>query len=185
MNRGFMEYFGRGMRTAARVLMKGGQYIAYYVWYFASLIGSSVPVAGTVFSVADARRAKIAEKEKHLTVTRTFAGLETGASFGTALLALTLRFLILLGGIAALATVGALLAYLGGFVAEAVGMRDKNVLMAVFAAPAAVAALAYAIAVWLTYAPLAFILDSNKKIGATDALTASKETMLQGGKATC
>ncbi|MDE6398119.1 MAG: hypothetical protein K2L51_02250, partial [Clostridiales bacterium] len=137
MNRGFIEYFGRGMRAAKSVLWKGGQYIAYYVWYFASLIGSSVPVVGVVFPVADMRRAKIAEKEKHLTVTRSFEGLETGASFGTALLALMLRFLILLGGIAALTAVGALLAFLGGLIGAAVNMRNESILMAVFAAPAA------------------------------------------------
>lgn len=185
MNRGFVFYFGKGMRTAAGVLLKGGQYLQYYVYFFMRMLGICIPVFGAIFPVADVRRAKIVAREKELTVTRAFGGVETGSSFGTALLAGTIKFLVLLGGTAALCGVGALLWHLGGYVGKTVDMTNPDILAAVFTAPAALAALVYAVAVLLLFAPLSYVLDSNKKIGATAALTASEETMRQGGKVTC
>lgn len=185
MNRGFVYYFGKGLRLAAKAVLKSGKFLQYYVYYFMGLLGRMIPFFGAIFPVADVRRAKILEREGELTVVRPFGGVEKGSAFGTALLCIAIEMLILAGGLFVFAAVGYGLAYLGNSVGILVEMQDPEILAVIFAAPAAVAALVYTVLTLLFFAPTPYILDSNEKIGATSVLTACMETMRQGGKLTC
>lgn len=113
MNRGFAFYFAKGVRTAAKTILKGGKLLQYYIYFFASLIGRLLPIIGMNFFVSDVRRAKIAKDEDDLVILRTFGGVEKGASFGTAVLSGLIVLLLLLGGLCIAAAIGGLLFLLG------------------------------------------------------------------------
>lgn len=185
MNRGFAFYFAKGMRTAAKSILKGGKLLQYYIYFFAGLIGRLLPFVGMIFFVSDVRRAKIAKDEGDLTILRPFGGVEKGASFGAAVLSSLLLLLLLLGGLSIAAGIGYGL-YIGGYAfGKAVDVNPPAILGVVFAIPAIAAALVYMIALLLLFAPVPYIIDTNEKIGASAALTASVETMRRGGKLTC
>ena len=185
MNRGFVYYFGKGLRLAAKTVLKSGKFLQYYVYYFMGLLGRLIPFFGAIFPVADVRRAKILEREGELTVVRPFGGVEKGSAFGTTLLSIAIEMLILAGGLAVFAAIGYGLAYIGNSIGVLVEMREPEILAVIFAVPAGVAAIVYAVFVLLLFAPTPYILDSNEKIGATSVLTACVETMRRGGKLTC
>ena len=184
MNRGFKYYFGRGMRTAVGTLLKGGKYFRYYAYFFAALLGRAVPIAGCLIPVADVRRAKTARDERELTVARSFGGVETGCSVGTAILVSLIKGLVTAGGAIACIALGALLFFAGTLLGTAVGMANARLLGIILAIPAALAAAAYVICVLLMYAPTAYMIDSFKNSHATGVLTAASETMRRGGKTT-
>lgn len=185
MNRGFKYYFRYGVRTAAKLLLKGGKLLRYYICLFMGLIGRMIPFFGTVFPVADMRRAKIADHEGEFAIVRSFEGIERGGKFGTAVLAGAIKLLIWLGGLCVVGAIGAVLFFLGRALGFGVNMKQPIVMGCIFAVPAVAAAVVYSVFVGIMFAPLAYILDSNEKVGATRALTASMETMRRAGKTAC
>ena len=163
MNRGFAFYFAKGMRTAAKSILKGGKLLQYYIYFFASLIGRLIPFVGMIFFVSDVRRAKIAKDEGELTILRPFGGVENGASFGAAVLSSLLLLLLLLGGLSIAAGIGYGL-YIGGYAfGKAVDVNQPATLGVVFAIPAIAAALVYIVVMLLLFAPVPYIIDTNEK----------------------
>ena len=185
MDRGFLHYFGAGMRTAWRVVLKGGRFFRYYLYFFASLIGRCIPFFGAVFPVADVRKAKIAKKEGDIAVIRSFEGIESGNKFGSAVLALSIELLIILGGLAVIGAFGYGFAVLGRIIGLLADMRDPDVLAIVFAVPFIAAAVGYFIAAAVMFAPTAYVVDSHKKVTATGVMGSAVETMKRAGKITC
>ena len=185
MNRGFCYYFKSGLSTAANVVYRGGQFFRYYLYFFATIIGRLIPFFGAVFPVADMRRAKIAKNEKTLSFVRSFKGVDSANGFGTAVLSLSLELMVLLGGFAAFGMLGYGLYVLGEYIGVAVSMNNPRILAVIIALPAAVAALIFAVAVIIMFAPMPYIIDSNKNVSATGVMTAATETMRRSGKATC
>ena len=184
MNRGFFEYFSKGLRTSASLLLKGGKYVRYYLYYFMSLLGRCIPVVGSVFWVADVRRAKIALREKELTVLRPLESVDTGRSFGTAVLSFWWQSLVFLGGLIAIGLLGALLFLCGRWIAWNLELQTLWVLPVVFLLPAIIAAAGYMLSMFLLFAPTAYLIDSGSKAGASCILAASVETMRRAGKGT-
>lgn len=185
MDRGFCYYFKKGFAAAWKSLVKGGKYLRYYAYWFASLLGRFVPVLGSLLPVTQVRRAKLVRDEDDMPVSRSFGGVETGNAVGTTLLCVFIRGLVLLGGMLAMFAVGALFGYFGYLIGRASDMRDPWILSIVFAVPFALAGLVYAVCVALWYAPMSYIIDSNTGLRATGVMSASSETMRRGGKMTC
>ncbi len=182
MNRGFKYYFGNGMRTAAKVLYSGGGYLKYLLYYFASAIGRLIPFFGAIFWVSDIRRAKIAKREGTLTVTRAFGGVDGGNKFGATVLSVTLVILIALGGAAALCALAYGFWLFGYLLGASAAMTRPEILAAVFALPCLAGAVLFALGVGIMFAPVPYIVDSNKKVSATAVMVAATETMRRSGK---
>ena len=185
MNRGFSFYFRRGFTIAWRAMLKQGKYLRYYVYCLAGLIGRCIPVFGALFPVTDVRRAKLLRDEGDMAVSRAFGGVETGNAVGTTMLAVIVKWLIIAGGMLAFCAIGALLGFFGYLIGLGAGMKNPYILAGVIAAPFAIAAIVYAVGALIWYAPLAYIIDSNKDLRLSGVLTASTETMRRGGKMTC
>lgn len=185
MNRGFGFYYAKGIRSAATTLLKRGKMWKFYVYLLASLVGRVIPFFGGIFPVADVRCAKIARDENDMPLARSIEGADTGRSFGTAVLAFAIEFLLLVGGLGAFALIGYLLLLVGQYIGTFLLIGRPDVMSVIFALPAAVGALLYLIAALLLFAPTAYIIDSNKQISASRAITAAVETMRRGGKMTC
>ena len=184
VNRGFQNYFKTAMRSATSAILKGGKIFRYYAYHCVSLIGYLIPLLNAIFPVANVRHAKIVKEEGQMPFARAFGGIDTGNAFGTAMLTFLIKYLIILGGVVVIGLIGGLLFVIGGFIASVTNMSQPQLLQIIFAAPAAIAEVIYVIVMLITYAPAAYIVDSNTNMRATEVLAASAETMRRDGKRT-
>ena len=179
MNRGFKTYYKEGLLKSYKTFKKKGNYFRYYIYWLASLLGKILPFAAPVFLLSDVRIARYAKTHEDISVSRSFEATDERESTRTMLWTSIIIGLLFISGIILIAVFAFLLLLLGSAIsAEA----DNNLIQIIFVIPAAIVLLIYLVAFPLLMAPTSYIVDTNSKIGVSNVLFNSIDSMKRTGK---
>ena len=182
MNHGFKTYFRGGIKASASTIYKNKGFLLVWLYTVLSLIGKLTIVFAPVFILADIRQAKLTHAENRAHVAQNFRVACKANSLWAYYGALLLEGLIILAGIVLIAIPTAFLAGFGLLIGYMVPNFPMQYLLIIFCAPGALAALIYLIAMFIYFAPTAYIVESNPGISAAAAVSASFKTMRRCGK---
>ncbi|MDE7082447.1 MAG: DUF975 family protein [Clostridia bacterium] len=185
MNRGFGFYFGHAMRSSVTTLWHKGNLLKYFAWVIMELIASVTFVLPAMFSLANVRQAKIAQRENTVDVPQSFKVACRAKPFWTMFLAVVLEALIFIAGLMLIGVASALLGAVGYVIALFVSTVEPLIIILIFLAPGALVSLVYCIIMPILLAPTAYVIETNPEIGAADAISICFNTMKSRGKFTC
>ncbi|MDE6505109.1 MAG: hypothetical protein K2L42_04485, partial [Clostridia bacterium] len=181
MNRGFCYYYGRAVKKSAAAIYKNKGFFKYYIYLFMELLARSTIIFSAVFDISDIRFAKYADKQK-LTVTQSFTSAGRKGALGTMILTIILEAFLFLAGVMLICVFAALLGAVGYAVSFAVRSADYRIFIAAFAAPAALALVAYVVILPILLAPTPYIIESNPEVTAGEVIALCMQTMKTRGK---
>lgn len=181
MNRGFCYYYGRAVKKSVAAIYKNKGFFKYYIYLFMELLARFTIIFSAVFDISDIRFAKYAHKEK-LSVTQSFTTIGRKGALGTMILAIILEALLFLAGILLICVFAAILGAIGYAVSFAVRSVDYQILMAAFAAPAAIALVAYTVIMPFLLSPTPYIIESKPDVTAGEVIALCMQTMKTRGK---
>lgn len=141
-------------------------------------------ILGAMFSLANVRQAKIAERENVIDIPQSFKVACKAKPFWTMILAIILEALIFLAGVILIGIASALLGAIGYVVALFVDTVAPGIIMLIFLAPGALLLSVYCIIMPLLFAPTPYVIETNPDIGAADAISICFNTMKSRGKGT-
>ena len=185
MNRGFGFYFGNAMKSSAKTLWHKGNLIKYFAWVIMELLSPFTVILGAMFSLANIRQAKIAERENTIDIPQSFKVACQAKPFWTMFLAIVLEALIFLAGAILIGIAGGLLGAIGYAVSLFVDTLDPEIIILIFFAPSMLVFVVYSVIMPILMAPTAYVIETNPDIGAADAISICFNTMKSRGKATC
>ena len=181
MNRGFCYYYGRAVKKSAAAIYKNKGFFKYYIYLFMELLARFTIIFSAVFDISDIRFAKYAHKE-NLNVTQSFTTIGRKGALGTMILAIILEALLFLAGILLICVFAAILGAIGYAVSFAVRSVDYQILVAAFAAPAAIALVAYTVIMPFLLSPTPYIIESKPDVTAGEVIALCMQTMKTRGK---
>lgn len=185
MNRGFGFYFGNAIKSSAKTLWHKGNLIKYFAWVIMELLSPFTVILGAMFSLANIRQAKIAERENTVDIPQSFKVACQAKPFWTMLLAIILEALIFIAGVILIGIAGGLLGAVGYVVSCFVDTIDPEIIIMIFFAPSGLVLLVYCVIMTILMAPTAYVIETNPDIGAADAISICFNTMKSRGKGTC
>lgn len=139
---------------------------------------------GAMFSLANVRQAKIAQRENTIDLPQSFKVACRAKPFWTMFLSLVLEGLIFLAGIILIGVASVMLGVIGYVVCLFVNTVEPLLIILVFLAPGMLVTLVYCIIMPILFAPTAYIIETNPEIGAADAISICFNTMKSRGKIT-
>lgn len=181
MNRGFCYYYGRAVKKSAAAIYKNKGFFKYYIYLFMELLARFTIIFSAVFDISDIRFAKYAHKE-NLNVTQSFTTIGRKGALGTMILAIILEALLFLAGVLLICVFAAILGAIGYAVSFAVRSVDYQILVAAFAAPAAIALVAYTVIMPFLLSPTPYIIESKPDVTAGEVIALCMQTMKTRGK---
>lgn len=185
MNRGFGFYFGNAIKSSAKTLWHKGNLIKYFAWVIMELLSPFTVILGAMFSLANIRQAKIAERENTVDIPQSFKVACQAKPFWTMLLAIILEALIFIAGVILIGIAGGLLGAIGYVVSCFVDTIDPEIIIMIFFAPSGLVLLVYCVIMTILMAPTAYVIETTPDIGAADAISICFNTMKSRGKGTC
>lgn len=183
MNRGFIFYFKRALKCANKTTGGLWNRIKCLAYVFTSLFARLTVVLCAFASLMGVRQAKIARDRQTVNLSKTL-GFSTGKSFLTMAVATALETLMFLGGLAVLALPCGAVFGLGYAIAQMLSAGARTAVIAIFAAPCAVAVLIYLAMALAVFSPTAYIVDSNPGLRAGEVISVCIATMKKRGKLT-
>lgn len=183
MNRGFIFYFKRAFKCAHKTTGGFWGRVKCLAYVFMSLFARLTVVLCAFASLMDVRQAKIARDRQTVNLPGTL-GFSSGKSFLTMVVATALEALIFFGGLAVLALPCGAVFGLGYAIAQMLSAGARTAVIAIFAAPCAVAVLFYIVMALAVFSPTAYIVDSNPGLRAGEVITVCFATMKKRGKLT-
>lgn len=184
MNRGFGFYFGNAMKSSCKTLWHKGNLLKYLAWVVMELLAPFTLVLGAMFSLANVRQAKIAERENTVDVPQSFKVACRAKPFWTMFLAIALEALIFLAGVLLIGVATVLLGAIGYAISLFVSEVEPMLIIMIFCVPGGLMLLVYSLIMPILLAPTAYVIETNPDIGAADAISICFNTMKSRGKAT-
>lgn len=184
MNRGFGFYFGHAIKSSCKTLWHKGNLLKYWAWVIMELLAPFTLVLGAMFSLADVRQAKIAERENTVDVPQSFKVACRAKPFWTMFLATVLEALIFLAGVLLIGVATVLLGAIGYAISLFVSDVEPMLIIMIFCVPGGLMLLVYSVIMPILLAPTAYVIETNPDIGAADAISICFNTMKSRGKGT-
>lgn len=184
MNRGFGFYFGNAMKSSCKTLWHKGNLLKYLAWVIMELLAPFTLVLGAMFSLANVRQAKIAERENTIDVPQSFKVACRAKPFWTMFLATVLEALIFIAGVLLIGVATMLLGAIGYAISLFVSEVEPMLIIMIFCVPGGLMLLVYSVIMPILLAPTAYVIETNPDIGAADAISICFNTMKSRGKAT-
>lgn len=184
MNRGFGFYFGNAIKSSCKTLWHKGNLLKYWAWVIMELLAPFTLVLGAMFSLANVRQAKIAERENTIDVPQSFKVACRAKPFWTMFLAIALEALIFLAGVLLIGVATVLLGAIGYAISLFVSEVEPMLIIMIFCVPGGLMLLVYSLIMPILLAPTAYVIETNPDIGAADAISICFNTMKSRGKAT-
>lgn len=184
MNRGFGFYFGHAIKSSCKTLWHKGNLLKYWAWVIMELLAPFTLVLGAMFSLANVRQAKIAERENTVDVPQSFKVACRAKPFWTMFLATVLEALIFIAGVLLIGVATLLLGAIGYAISLFVSDIEPMLIIMIFCVPGGLMLLVYSLIMPILLAPTAYVLETNPDIGAADAISICFNTMKSRGKGT-
>ncbi len=184
MNRGFGFYFGHAMKSSCKTLWHKGNLLKYLAWVIMELLAPFTLVLGAMFSLANVRQAKIAERENTIDVPQSFKVACRAKPFWTMLLATVLEALIFIAGVLLIGLATLMLGAIGYAICLFISDVEPALIIAIFCIPGGLMLAVYSVIMPILLAPTAYIIETNPDIGAADAISICFNTMKSRGKGT-
>ena len=184
MNRGFGFYFGHAIKSSCKTLWHKGNLLKYWAWVIMELLAPFTLVLGAMFSLANVRQAKIAERENTVDVPQSFKVACRAKPFWTMFLTTVLEALIFIAGVLLIGVATLLLGAIGYAISLFVSEVEPMLIIMIFCVPGGLMLLVYSLIMPILLAPTAYILETNPDIGAADAISICFNTMKSRGKGT-
>lgn len=184
MNRGFGFYFGHAIKSSCKTLWHKGNLLKYWAWVIMELLAPFTLVLGAMFSLANVRQAKIAERENTVDVPQSFKVACRAKPFWTMFLATVLEALIFIAGVLLIGVATVLLGAIGYAISLFVSEVEPMLIIMIFCVPGGLMLLVYSLIMPILLAPTAYVLETNPDIGAADAISICFNTMKSRGKGT-
>ncbi len=184
MNRGFGFYFGHAMKSSCKTLWHKGNLLKYLAWVIMELLTPFTLVLGAMFSLANVRQAKIAERENTIDVPQSFKVACRAKPFWTMLLATVLEALIFIAGVLLIGLATLMLGAIGYAICLFISDVEPALIIAIFCIPGGLMLAVYSVIMPILLAPTAYIIETNPDIGAADAISICFNTMKSRGKGT-
>ena len=184
MNRGFGFYFGHAIKSSCKTLWHKGNLLKYWAWVIMELLAPFTLVLGAMFSLANVRQAKIAERENTLDIPQSFKVACRAKPFWTMFLATVLEALIFLAGVLLIGVATLLLGAIGYAISLFVSDVEPMLIIMIFCVPGGLMLLVYSVIMPILLAPTAYVIETNPDIGAADAISICFNTMKSRGKGT-
>lgn len=184
MNRGFGFYFGNAIKSSCKTLWYKGNLLKYLAWVVMELLAPFTLVLGAMFSLANVRQAKIAERENTIDVPQSFKVACRAKPFWTMFLAIALEALIFLAGVLLIGVATVLLGAIGYAISLFVSEVEPMLIIMIFCVPGGLMLLVYSVIMPILLAPTAYVIETNPDIGAADAISICFNTMKSRGKGT-
>ena len=184
MNRGFGFYFGHAMKSSCKTLWHKGNLLKYLAWVIMELLAPFTLVLGAMFSLANVRQAKIAERENTIDVPQSFKVACRAKPFWTMLLATVLEALIFIAGVLLIGLATLMLGAIGYAICLFISDVEPALIIAIFCIPGGLMLAVYSVIMPILLAPTAYRIETNPDIGAADAISICFNTMKSRGKGT-
>jgi hypothetical protein len=177
----YKVYFKEGYQASKKALKNKGNLLRYYLIYLLDLLGTVLFPLKPITSIAVYRMLKDVKDGEEISITKSFQSVDNQRSYRSLAWAAILKFFMVFSVVLVLAIISAALFYLG------IGIYDAfdNVIGSLpifFAAPGAIAIVAFLLVVLFATMPLPYIMNNNLSIGASRALNKSVNAFKFGGK---
>ncbi len=178
MNRGFKTYFKEGLIKSYKTFKKKGNYLRYYLYWIASMVGKIIPFVSAAFLLADVRIARLAKNHEQIAVARSFESIDNRESIRTMLWTSVIVCLLFISGVLFIGLFG-LLSYL---LAQSIITASNSSAASILIFPAVILLLVFMILYPLFMAPTSYIVDTNNEIGVSNVIFNSIDSMKRTGK---
>ena len=179
MNRGFKTYFKEGLSKSFKIFKKKGNYLRYYLYWTASLLGKSIPIISSIFMLSDVRMTRLAKNHEQILVANSFEATDEKGSILTMIFSFIIQFLLFISGILFIGLIaGAVLL----FVASIENNVSTDGVSYLLFLPVVILLIGYLVIYPLMFVPTAYIVDTNPTIGVSTLLFNSIDSMKRTGK---
>ncbi len=183
MNKGFAHYFGQAIKCSAKTIWKGKGLFKSMIYLLMSFVGSLTVILSPVITLADVRRAKIAEAQQTTDIPQSFNNAFRKPLW-TMVASLILEGLIFLGGFLLVSVPAGAIFGIGLAVSRFANADTAGLISLIFAVPGLIIYLVYIIIMFAMFAPTAYVVDTNPDLSAGEVVSVCFATMKSRGKVT-
>lgn len=184
MHRGFNFYYREGLRTSAKTVYRNKCFFRCILYLIAEFFGRILIFFNPHFNLANMRQGYVIRKANRLNFSSSFRSVGHRAPLGTYLLTLCIEGLIIIAGIVAITVLAAIFGAIGYGVSKIASYERYELLVLLFAAPAAPVLILFVIVSLLIFSPTAYIITNNDGVSAGETIGACYRSMINNGKMT-
>ena len=178
MNRGFKTYFKEGLLKSYKTFKKKGNYLRYYLYWIASMVGKIIPFVSSAFLLSDVRIARLAKNHEQIAVARSFESTDNRESIRTMIWTSVIVGLLFISGVLFIGVFG----FLSYLLAQSIISASNSSAASILIFPAVILLLVFMILYPLFMAPTSCIVDTNNEIGVSNVIFNSIDSMKRTGK---
>ena len=178
MNRGFKTYFKEGLLKSYKTFKKKGNYLRYYLYWIASMVGKIIPFVSSAFLLSDVRIARLAKNHEQIAVARSFESTDNRESIRTMIWTSVIVGLLFISGVLFIGVFG----FLSYLLAQSIISASNSSAASILIFPAVILLLVFMILYPLFMAPTSYIVDTNNEIGVSNVIFNSIDSMKRTGK---
>ena len=178
MNRGFKTYFKEGLLKSYNTFKKKGNYLRYYLYWIASMVGKMIPFVSSAFLLSDVRIARLAKNHEQIAVARSFESTDNRESIRTMIWTSVIVVLLFISGVLFIGVFG----FLSYLLAQSIITASNSSAASILIFPAVILLLVFMILYPLFMAPASYIVDTNNEIGVSNVIFNSIDSMKRTGK---
>ena len=178
MNRGFKTYFKEGLLKSYKTFKKKGNYLRYYLYWIASMVGKVIPFVSSAFLLSDVRIARLAKNHEQIAVARSFESTDNRESIRTMIWTSVIVGLLFISGVLFIGVFG----FLSYLLAQSIITASNSSAASILIFPAVILLLVFMALYPLFMAPTSYIVDTNNEIGVSNVIFNSIDSMKRTGK---
>ena len=184
MNRGFKYYFRKGIKASGKTMVKNKNYIKYFLYGIAEIIGRMLILPGLIFDLANVRLAKLVRDEQNITISDTFKSGSKAKSLWTLVLVYLMMGILFVTGATFIVILTAICALIGAAFGVAFGEDVIAIMAILFAVPGVIVLIVYSIIAPFYMTPATYIIDSDENATMATVLKKCFKAMRKTGKRT-